>query len=58
VLPRIRDHGVSIILVEQDISRALGMADHFICMLEGRISLAGRSGEVSREQIAASYFGE
>jgi ABC-type branched-chain amino acid transport systems, ATPase component len=58
VLPRIRDHGVSMILVEQDISRALSMADHFACLLEGRVSLAGRPGEVSRDQIAASYFGE
>ncbi|MGV0820330.1 ABC transporter ATP-binding protein [Martelella sp. AMO21009] len=58
VLPRIRDHGVSMILVEQDITRALAMADHFVCMLEGRVSLAGRTGEVPREQIAASYFGE
>jgi len=58
VLPRIRDHGVSMILVEQDITRALAMADHFACMLEGRVSLAGRTGEVPREKIAASYFGE
>ncbi|MCO6187865.1 ABC transporter ATP-binding protein [Rhizobium sp. L1K21] len=58
VLPRIRDHGVSMILVEQDIARALSASDHVACMLEGRISLAGPSSEVSREQIAASYFGE
>jgi branched-chain amino acid transport system ATP-binding protein len=58
VLPRIRDHGLSMVLVEQDISRSLSMADHFICMLEGRVSLAGRPQDFSRTQIAASYFGE
>ncbi|AVW89739.1 ABC transporter ATP-binding protein [Celeribacter baekdonensis] len=58
VLPRIRDRGLSMILVEQDISRALAMADHFVCMLEGRISLAGRPADVTRAQIAASYFGD
>ncbi|SDG03207.1 branched-chain amino acid transport system ATP-binding protein [Celeribacter baekdonensis] len=58
VLPRIRDRGLSMILVEQDISRSLAMADHFVCMLEGRISLAGRPADVTRAQIAASYFGD
>ncbi len=57
VLPSIRDRGLSMLLVEQDITRSLRFADRFVCLLEGRVSLTGRAGEVSREQIANSYFG-
>jgi branched-chain amino acid transport system ATP-binding protein len=32
-------------------------ADRVYCLLEGRITLHGRSGELSREQITAAYFG-
>lgn len=56
-LPAIRARGVSMLIVEQDISRSLAIADRFVCMLEGRISLSGRPGEVSRDAIADSYFG-
>jgi len=27
------------------------------CMLEGRITLSGRSADITREQIAEAYFG-
>lgn len=57
VLPKIRERGVSMLLVEQDISRSLGIADSFVCMLEGRIALDGQPGQYTREQIAESYFG-
>jgi branched-chain amino acid transport system ATP-binding protein len=57
VLPAIRERGVAMLVVEQDISRSLAIADRFVCMLEGRISLSGRPGDFSREKIAESYFG-
>jgi branched-chain amino acid transport system ATP-binding protein len=57
VLPRIREQGMSMVLVEQDISRSLDIADRFVCLLEGRVALAGRPREYTREQIAESYFG-
>ncbi|UIJ83201.1 ABC transporter ATP-binding protein [Rhizobium leguminosarum] len=57
LLPRITDNGLSVILVEQDVNRALGAADRFICMLEGRVSLEGRPDAFSREQITNAYFG-
>lgn len=56
-LPAIRARGVSMLIVEQDISRSLAIADRFVCMLEGGISLSGRPGDFSREAIADSYFG-
>jgi len=49
--------GTTVILVEQDLKRALGVADRVICMLEGRNVLEGRAGEVTREQVTQAYFG-
>ncbi len=56
-LPGIVASGATVILVEQDISVALGAADRVYCMLEGRVSLSGTPAELSREAIAAAYFG-
>jgi branched-chain amino acid transport system ATP-binding protein len=49
--------GTTCIIVEQDLNRAIAVADRVICMLEGRIVLEGRSAELSREQITEAYFG-
>jgi len=56
-LPAIVATGVSVVLVEQDVTRALGVAHSFICLQEGRISLAGAPGAFTRAQITAAYFG-
>ncbi len=48
--------GMTIILVEQDLSRAMAVADRLLCMLEGRIVLSG-GRELSREDITSAYFG-
>lgn len=55
--PTIRDSGAAIIVVEQDISQALKVADHVHCMMEGRITLSGRPQELSRGAIHDAYFG-
>jgi branched-chain amino acid transport system ATP-binding protein len=55
--PQIKDSGTSIIVVEQDISQALRVADHVHCMMEGRITLSGRPTELSRDAIHDAYFG-
>jgi branched-chain amino acid transport system ATP-binding protein len=57
LLPRINRQGVGILLVEQDIGRALAIADRFYCLLEGRVSLTGRPGETDRDTITRHYFG-
>ncbi|AID28129.1 branched-chain amino acid transport system ATP-binding protein [Mesorhizobium sp. USDA 4775] len=56
-LPPIAATGVSIILVEQDVSRALGVAKTFVCLQEGKVSLAGLPAEHDRAAITAAYFG-
>jgi branched-chain amino acid transport system ATP-binding protein len=57
VIPAIRERGVAILIVEQDITRALDVADRFYCLLGGRINLSGRPQETTREAVAHHYFG-
>jgi len=56
-LPRIREGGAAIVLVEQDIGRALAVADRVYCMMEGRVTLAAKAAELTREDIHSAYFG-
>jgi len=51
------DSGTTIILVEQDLTRALAVSSRVICMLEGAIVLAGRSDALGRAEITEAYFG-
>ena len=51
------DSDATIVLVEQDLGRALAVATRVVCMLEGRIVLEGRAGELTREQVTSAYFG-
>jgi len=56
-LPTIIDGGMSAIIVEQDISKALSVSSRFYCLQEGRVSLEGQSGGQTREEISRAYFG-
>lgn len=47
----------SIILIEQDIRRALKTSDAFYVMLKGKVALSGRSDEVDSETLKKAYFG-
>jgi branched-chain amino acid transport system ATP-binding protein len=49
--------GTTVILVEQDLTRALAVADRVVCMLEGRVVLEGRARETTREAVLSAYFG-
>jgi branched-chain amino acid transport system ATP-binding protein len=49
--------GTPMILVEQNLNRALGVATRVCCMLEGRIVLDRSAEETTREQITGAYFG-
>ena len=44
-------------IVEQDIVQALKVASHVYCLQEGRVALAGEAKTMTREKIAAAYFG-
>jgi len=49
--------GASIVLVEQDLTRALKVADRVVCMLEGRVVLEGDAASLDRDKVVAAYFG-
>jgi branched-chain amino acid transport system ATP-binding protein len=49
--------GTTIILVEQDLTRALRVAGRVICMLEGRIALEGSAADLTRDAVTQAYFG-
>jgi branched-chain amino acid transport system ATP-binding protein len=56
-LPKITGAGTTAIVVEQDITQAMAVADRVYCLLEGRVSLTGTPGSLSEEQITHAYFG-
>jgi branched-chain amino acid transport system ATP-binding protein len=56
-VPGIRAAGTSLLLVEQDITRALGAADRVYCLQEGRLRLEGAPAALSPDEIHAAYFG-
>jgi branched-chain amino acid transport system ATP-binding protein len=49
--------GTSVVLVEQDLTRALAVADRVVCMLEGRVVLEAAAAGTTREDVLAAYFG-
>jgi branched-chain amino acid transport system ATP-binding protein len=56
-LPSLRDVGMSLLVVEQDVRRSLAMSDRFYCLLEGAVSFSGRSKDADRDVIMQHYFG-
>ena len=56
-LPKVIQKGMSAIIVEQDISKALEISDRVYCLQEGRIALFGDSKKLTRQEISKAYFG-
>lgn len=56
-LPAIKESGASIMLVEQDVQRALSVADRVYCFMEGRVTLAGQPAQLDQASIRTAYFG-
>ena len=56
-LPAILGADTAIVLVEQDVVQALKAAQRVYCLQEGRVALAGAAKDLTREAIAAAYFG-
>jgi len=57
MLPQILATGLTVLLVEQDVSQALRVASHIHCLLEGRTTLESRPVDVTADQVEAAYFG-
>lgn len=49
--------GTTVVLVEQDLARAMTVASRIICMLEGRIVLDRPASGVTRAEVTQAYFG-
>lgn len=56
-LPAICAEGMTVVIVEQDVAMAQQVSQRIYCFQEGRVSLHGRSSELTREQISQAYFG-
>jgi branched-chain amino acid transport system ATP-binding protein len=56
-LAKIAAEGTTLVIVEQDINRALQAADRFYCLQKGRVSLTGPARDANREAITTAYFG-
>jgi branched-chain amino acid transport system ATP-binding protein len=57
-LLRLRDGGLTILLVEQSVDRLLAAADRAYVLRSGRVALEGVAGSLSRADVRAAYFGE
>jgi branched-chain amino acid transport system ATP-binding protein len=57
LLPELLAGGMTVLLVEQDVSQAVRVASRIQCLLEGRTTLEGRPDGFTPEQIEAAYFG-
>jgi branched-chain amino acid transport system ATP-binding protein len=57
VVRSIARQGTTVVIVEQDVTRSLQVADRVYCLLEGRVSLKGRPGELRHDDISKAYFG-
>jgi len=56
-LPDIISDGLSAVIVEQDLNRALSIADRYYCLSEGKVTLSGATDTANRTEISQAYFG-
>jgi len=56
-MPAITGEGMTVVIVEQDVSMAKQVSQRIYCFQEGRVSLQGASSDLTREQISRAYFG-
>jgi len=57
-LAEIKFAGATMIIVEQDLQRAMATCDHLVCLLEGRVALNAPVANLTRDQVVAAYFGD
>ena len=58
-LARIREDGMAMVLVEQNLQRALSLADRVVVLTHGQVVLEGTPEEVARDpRLSALYAGE
>jgi len=56
-LRQVTEGGTTLLLVEQDLTEALNIASHVLCLLEGRVALSGSPQDLDQTQVVNAYFG-
>ncbi len=57
LITSLRDEGITILLVEQNVPMSLAIADHGIVLANGRIAIAGTGSELARNsKISETYL--
>ena len=57
VLRAIAAEGTTTLVVDQNVSQILPLAQRVYCLRKGTVSLEGRPADLTRARIAAAYFG-
>ena len=57
LMPELLAAGMTVLLVEQDVSQALRVASRIGCLLEGGMTLEGPPASFTPDRIEAAYFG-
>lgn len=56
-MPAITAEGMTVVIVEQDVTMACNASQRLYCFQEGKVTLQGESSDLTREQISQAYFG-
>ena len=56
LLRQVRDTGVTVVLVEQNVKAALTVADRAVVLVEGRERIVGSSAELLRDTTLADLY--
>jgi len=58
ILQRLRDEGLTMLLVEQNVQLALAISDYAYVLADGRVTLEGPSREIAKEEyVKEAYLG-
>ena len=57
VLREIRDRGVTVLMVEQKVEKALAMADRAYVLQTGRVAMSGTGRDTENPEIRRAYLG-
>ncbi|MCP2064670.1 branched-chain amino acid ABC transporter ATP-binding protein [Bradyrhizobium diazoefficiens] len=58
LLGTVIEEGMAVILVEQNVRRALSSSSRYYCMLKGNVVLEGISKTADYARVSAAYFGD
>jgi branched-chain amino acid transport system ATP-binding protein len=57
IIRRLKERGIAVVLVEQFVGQALGVADSVVVLEQGRVVASGTPDELAGNDLAAAYLG-